>query len=78
VTDLVADDAPVKLPPLPQVRRDPMAEAAAAAAVAHRRTVALSLAGGVAGLALLVVLVATVAPRGRRRGWRPGAPVERP
>jgi hypothetical protein len=55
-----------------------MAEAAAAAAVAHRRTVALSLAGGVAGLALLVVLVATVAPRGRRRGWRPGAPVERP
>jgi type VII secretion-associated serine protease mycosin len=78
VTDLVADGAPVKLPPLPQVRRDPMAEAAAAAAVAHRRTVALSLAGGVAGLALLVVLVATVAPRGRRRGWRPGAPVERP
>jgi type VII secretion-associated serine protease mycosin len=72
VTDLVADRAPRKLPALPQVQRDPRAEAAAAAAVAHRRTVALLLAGLITVLAGFVVLVATVLPRGRRRGWRPG------
>jgi type VII secretion-associated serine protease mycosin len=72
VSDVLAENLPAKLPPLPQVRRDPTAEAAAAAA-AHRRTVALSLAGGVGALAVLVVLVAVVVPRGRQRGWRPGA-----
>ncbi|WP_051951683.1 S8 family serine peptidase [Actinacidiphila yeochonensis] len=30
------------------------------------------VAGGAAGLSLLVALVAVVVPRGRRRGWRPG------
>ncbi|HEV7896494.1 MAG TPA: type VII secretion-associated serine protease mycosin [Planosporangium sp.] len=73
VTGLIADStAPAKLPPIPQIRRDPAAEAAAAAS-ARNRTIALSLAGGVGGLALLVVLVAIVVPRGRQRRWRPGA-----
>jgi membrane-anchored mycosin MYCP len=72
VTGLLADGtSPAKLPPLPQLRRDPAAEAAAAA-VGRRRTVALSLAGGVGALTVLVVLVAVVVPRGRKRGWRPG------
>lgn len=76
VTGLVAAGAPEKVPPLPQVERDAAAEAAAAAALSHRRTVALWLVGGVGAVAVLVVALAVVVPRGRARGWRPGAAEE--
>lgn len=36
------------------------------------RTVAISVAGGAAGAAVLVVIGAMVLPHGRRRRWRPG------
>ncbi|MFK8908917.1 S8 family serine peptidase [Streptomyces sp. YS-3] len=42
------------------------------------RHTALLVAGGSAGVALLVALLAVVVPRGRRRGWRPGRIGERP
>jgi type VII secretion-associated serine protease mycosin len=71
VTAIVTNDAPAKLPPLPRIRHDPKAEAAAAAA-GRRHVVALWLAGVVGGVALIVVLVAVVVPAGRQRGWRPG------
>ena len=38
------------------------------------RTVAVSVAAGAAGLAVLVVAAALVLPAGRRRHWRPGLP----
>jgi len=38
------------------------------------RTVAMSVAAGAGGLAILVVAAALVLPAGRRRGWRPGLP----
>ena len=38
------------------------------------KTVALSLAGGAFGAALLVIAAALVIPAGRRRRWRPGEP----
>ena len=38
------------------------------------RTVAVSVATGAAGLAVLVVAAALVLPAGRRRHWRPGLP----
>ncbi|MGC9668211.1 type VII secretion-associated serine protease mycosin [Planosporangium sp. 12N6] len=72
LTEGISSEPPKSPAPIPAVRPDPDAEAAAAAA-ARTRTVALVLAAGVAGLALVVVLVAVVVPRGRQRGWRPGA-----
>ncbi len=71
LTETVANGTPVKAGPLPQPRSDAAAEREAAAA-ARTRTVALTLAGVVGVLAALVILVANVVPRGRRRGWRPG------
>lgn len=71
LTEGVTSEAPIRPAPVPPVPRDPGA-AQAAAAAARTRTVALALAAGVAGLALLVVLVASIVPRGRQRGWRPG------
>jgi membrane-anchored mycosin MYCP len=71
LTEATTSEPPRRPAALPPPVRDPAAEAAAAAA-ARTRTVALSLAAGVGGLALVVVLVANVVPRGRRRGWRPG------
>ena len=38
------------------------------------RTVAMSVAAGAGGLAVLVVAAALVLPAGRRRGWRPDLP----
>jgi membrane-anchored mycosin MYCP len=38
------------------------------------KTVALSLAGGAFGAAVLVIAAALVIPAGRRRRWRPGEP----
>jgi type VII secretion-associated serine protease mycosin len=55
-------------PALAPVKAD---EGAAARAAAERRT--MLLAGGGLGLALLVGFIAVVVPRGRRRGWLPGA-----
>jgi membrane-anchored mycosin MYCP len=71
LTEGVTSEAPNRPAPLPPVPRDPTA-AQAAAAAERTRTVALALAAGVGGLALLVLLVASIVPRGRRRGWRPG------
>ncbi|MEV4507583.1 S8 family serine peptidase [Dactylosporangium sp. NPDC049525] len=52
---------------LAPVAQDPRA---AARAEAQSRTLALSGLG--VGLAALMLLIAVVGPRGRRRGWRPG------
>jgi membrane-anchored mycosin MYCP len=71
LTETVANGTPVKAAPLPQPKSDAAAEKEAAAA-ARTRTVALILAGVVGLLAALVILVANIVPRGRRRGWRPG------
>ena len=71
LTEGVTSEPPNRPAPLPPVPRDPGA-AQAAAAAERTRTVALALAAGVGGLALLVVLAASIVPRGRRRGWRPG------
>jgi type VII secretion-associated serine protease mycosin len=71
LTEATTNQPPRRPAALPPPVRDPAAEAAERAA-ARTRAVALSLAAGVGALALLVVLVANVAPRGRRRGWRPG------
>jgi type VII secretion-associated serine protease mycosin len=72
VTGLIADStAPARAPSIPGLQSDPAAEAAAAASE-RNRIIALSLAGGVGCLALIVVLIAIVVPRGRQRGWRPG------
>jgi type VII secretion-associated serine protease mycosin len=72
VTEIVSNDPPAKLPPLPQVQRDPKAAAATAAAADRRRVVALWLAVSCGGVALLVVFLAGVVSAGRQRGWRPG------
>jgi type VII secretion-associated serine protease mycosin len=72
LTESVAANRPKELDPVPPPRVDPAA-ARTEAAAARTRTVAVLLAAGMAALALLVVIIATVVPRGRRRGWRPGA-----
>jgi type VII secretion-associated serine protease mycosin len=71
LTEAVTSERPKELGPIPAYRPDPAA-AEAAAAAARTRTVALWLAGGVGALAVAVLLVANLVPRGRRRGWRPG------
>jgi len=71
LTEATSTSQPKRLAAVPPPRVDPGA-AQATADAARTRTAALSLAAGVAVLALLVVLVANVVPRGRRRGWRPG------
>jgi subtilisin family serine protease len=71
LTEGISSESPNRPAPLPPPARDPGATQAAAAA-GRTRTVAVALAASVGGLALLVVLVANVVPRGRRRGWRPG------
>ncbi|NJC72330.1 S8 family serine peptidase [Planosporangium thailandense] len=71
-TGVLATGAQQQASPLPGIERDPAAEAAAAASLTRRRTVALWLVGGVATVAALVVALAVVVPRGRARGWRPG------
>lgn len=53
--------------PLAPIAEDPQA---AAKSAAQDRT--LLLAGLTAGLAALMLLIAVVVPRGRRRAWRPG------
>jgi membrane-anchored mycosin MYCP len=71
LTEGVSSEPPNKPAPVPPVPADPGAAQASASAT-RTRTVALALTAGVGGLALLVILVANVVPRGRRRGWRPG------
>jgi type VII secretion-associated serine protease mycosin len=71
LTEGISSESPNRPAPVLPVARDPRATPAAAAA-GRTRTVAVALAVGIGGLALLVVLVASVVPRGRRRGWRPG------
>jgi type VII secretion-associated serine protease mycosin len=72
LTDPLTTQRPRVPVALPVPTRDAKAEAAAAAS-ARTRKAALLLAGGVGLLAVLVVVLANVVPRGRRRGWRPGA-----
>jgi subtilisin family serine protease len=73
---------PKVLPPVGAAPRDPNADASARRA-AQTRARSLGMAVGGLLLAGLVLLVAVTVPRGRRRGWRPGArpvpvPVEEP
>jgi type VII secretion-associated serine protease mycosin len=71
VTSLVADAPPRALPALPAPTRDPAARSAARA-TARARMVAWSLAAAIGVLAVVVVLLAVIVPRGRARGWRAG------
>jgi subtilisin family serine protease len=71
LTEGISSETPNRPAPVPPLARDPGASEAATAA-GRTRTVAVAVASGVGGLALLVVLIANVVPRGRRRGWRPG------
>lgn len=72
VTERTATAPPALLAPLPPRTPDPAAQAAAAA---NARTRAWALGLGAVGgiLAVLVLLGATVLPRGRRRHWQPGS-----
>jgi type VII secretion-associated serine protease mycosin len=71
VTEQVTTGAPARLAPLPPRTHDPSAEAAETEA-ARTRTWALGVGAAGGGLAALVLLAATILPRGRRRGWQPG------
>jgi type VII secretion-associated serine protease mycosin len=73
VTERLASGSPGRAAPLPARSRDVAGEAAAAAA-ARTRVWAFDLAGAGVGLAILVMLAATVLPRGRSRRWQPDPP----
>ncbi len=71
VTERTTSGAPARAAALPARSRDPAAEAAAAE-VARTRAWALGVAGAGGVLTVLVILAATVLPRGRDRRWQPG------
>lgn len=56
----------------PPAARQPVSIPVPPRANSFTRTVAVSVAAGGVAAALLVVAIAVVLPRGRRRGWRPG------
>ncbi len=62
---------PSQTTPAPATGR-PVSIPAVPRANSFTRTVAVSVAAGSLAAALLVVAIAVVLPRGRRRGWRPG------
>jgi membrane-anchored mycosin MYCP len=62
---------------LPRPRQDAIQTAAPlpqpSAADAHTRVVGIAVASAAALVALIVIIVAAILPRGRRRNWRPGS-----
>jgi membrane-anchored mycosin MYCP len=70
VTEAVTTGNPAKAAPLPEATVDPAAVAAERRR-AHTRWLALWIAVGAGGIAVVTVLCAVVIPRGIRRRWRP-------
>ncbi|SCL21541.1 type VII secretion-associated serine protease mycosin [Micromonospora nigra] len=77
VTERLTTAAPVAQPPLPDLPRDPAAEARAARWELAGR-VALWVGLAFATVALAVGAVAALLPRGRRLRWRPARPAAAP